>query len=139
MEERPNYYAVIPADVRYDKDLTDKAKLLFGEISALSNKNGYCFASNQYFAELYEVDKRTIVRILKQLEDKGYIEKSYTYRAGTKEILSRWLQICHHPMTKMSLPSDKNVLDNNTSNNTNEEIKEIYKEKIFEYEWLEEL
>lgn len=139
MEERPNYYAIIPADVRYDKDLTDKAKLLYGEISALSNKNGYCFASNKYFAELYQVDKTTISRLLKQLEDKGYIKKEFTYRAGTKEILNRYMQICTHPIAILQGGICKNAKDNNTSNNTNEEIKEIYKEKIFEYEWLEEL
>ena len=136
MEEKPNYYSIIPAEVRYDKDLSDKAKLLYGEISSLANKNGYCFASNQYFADLYEVDISTITRLLKQLENKGYIERKYTYKAGTKEILNRYMQICTHPIAILSRGICKNEQDNNTSINNIEELKEIYKEKIFEYDWL---
>lgn len=72
---RPGYYAIIPADVRYDDRITANAKLLYGEISALIGKDGYCFASNKYFAELYGFSPETIARLVSKLEDHGYIRR----------------------------------------------------------------
>ena len=46
IEQQANYYAVIPAPVRYNKKLKYPERLLYGEITALSNRYGYCFASN---------------------------------------------------------------------------------------------
>ena len=73
MKENPNYYAIIPATIRYDKDLKPNEKLLYSEITALANKTGVCFATNNYFAQLYNVDKLTVSRWLKNLKDKKYI------------------------------------------------------------------
>lgn len=72
--ERPSYYSIIPATVRYDKRLKAYERLMFSEITALSNKYGYCTASNSYFASLYEVDKTTISRWINHLKNLGYLK-----------------------------------------------------------------
>ena len=71
--ETPNYWAMIPAPVRYDPDLPASAKLLYAEISSLTNTTGYCFASNAYFQRLYGLSERTIQNLLKALQADGYI------------------------------------------------------------------
>lgn len=73
MKEQPNYYAIIPASVRYCKELSANEKLLYGEITALTNKEGYCWASNDYFANLYKVESRTVRRWLGNLELEKFI------------------------------------------------------------------
>lgn len=71
--ERPNYYAILPANVRYDKRLSANAKLLYCELSALANVKGYCYASNKYFSDLFSVDIRSVKNWLYNLKDYGYI------------------------------------------------------------------
>ena len=134
MNEKPNYYAIIPANVRYDNELKDKAKLLYGEITSLSTKEGYCYASNKYFANLYNVSTTTISLLIKNLVDKGYIESEIIYKEGTKEILKRYLKIIKDPYLKnLKYPIKENLKDNNTSNNNTSIKKEINKEKKNKY------
>lgn len=123
MKEKPNYYAIIPADVRYDNELKDKAKLLYGEITSLSDKYGYCYASNKYFAELYGVTVTTISLLIKNLVEKGYIESEIKYKEGSKEILNRYLKIIKGGYLNnfkegyLKKIKDNNININNTSNN----------------------
>ncbi len=72
-EMNKSYYAIIPANVRYDKTLTANAKLLYGEITALCNEKGYCWASNNYFAELYNCTPQAISKWINQLLKSGYV------------------------------------------------------------------
>ena len=74
-ENKIGYYAIIPANVRYDNELTEKARLLYGEITCLSNKEGYCFALNNYFAKLYKCSTRAIQNSISKLEQKGYVTR----------------------------------------------------------------
>lgn len=71
---KPGYWAVLPAQVRYDPELPASAKLLYAEISSLTDMAGYCFASNAYFMKLYGMSERTVQNLLKALKDRGYIQ-----------------------------------------------------------------
>ena len=86
MKDKPNYYAVLTANVRYDHELPPNAKLLYAEISALCNMNGKCTASTKYFADLYNVSKVSIQKWLKALEQKKYINRKVVYKNNSKEI-----------------------------------------------------
>ena len=122
--ERPSYYAIIPADVRYDKELTPNAKLLYGEITALCGKDGRCWAENRYFADLYGVSKTSISKWIKALSDKGYISCELVYKKGTKEIERRYIRIVSYPIEeKLSTPIEEKLKENNTRENN---IKRIY-------------
>lgn len=72
MMEKPSYYAVIPAPVRYS-GISPNAKLMFGEITCLCEAEGFCWASNGYLAKLYEAGERTVSRWLTELEKAGFI------------------------------------------------------------------
>ena len=82
------YYAVLPADVRYDRELRPNAKLLYGELTALCNQYGYCWAPNEYFAGLYGLAPETVSRLISQLERRGYIrcEMAATEKGAERRI-----------------------------------------------------
>ncbi|MCH1976429.1 helix-turn-helix domain-containing protein [Enterococcus hirae] len=118
-----SYYAIIPANVRYDDSLIPSAKLLYGEITALCNEKGYCWASNEYFANQYKVSKPTIQNWLKSLEEKGYIYREVKYKVGSKEIEARYIRILGGGHQEnlvgghQEIYQDNNTLFNNTNNN----------------------
>ena len=114
MKNKPNYYAVIPANVRYDKSITPNAKLLYAEITALCNLNGKCCASTNYFADLYEVSRVSIQKWLKLLEDKKYIIRTIIYKEGSKQIETRYITLVNNP-NKQKLTDNTNI--NITNNN----------------------
>jgi uncharacterized phage protein (TIGR02220 family) len=112
---KKGYYAIIPANVRYDENLNPNAKLLYGEITALCNEKGYCWAGNSYFANLYKKDKSTIARWIRELEDNGYITREVIYKEGSREIKSRYMQLCNGGIGKNApTPIGKSERDNNT-------------------------
>jgi hypothetical protein len=89
LREKPAYYAIVPAGVRYDKNICPNAKLLYCEITALSNKEGFCWASNQYFTDLYEVNERTVQNWLSALKEAGYISIELEFLPGSKQVSGR--------------------------------------------------
>ena len=127
--EKPGFWAVIPAAVRYDPTLPPSAKLLYAEISALTDKRGFCWASNEYFEQLYGLSERTIARLIRALETAGLVRiidgqggkarrKIY---AGVNPLGSEDADAYPDKnvgvtLTKMSGPPDKNVTHNSIEN-----------------------
>ena len=116
---KPNYYAILTSEVRYNQNLTPNAKLLYAEITALINMNGVCFASNNYFAKLYGKTKTTVSKWVSELAKEGFVEVSFTYKEGSKEIDNRYIKIIGGIDKEGSTPLVKNLKDNTTIVNTN--------------------
>ena len=119
MKEKPNYFAVLSAEVRYDNRLKANVKLLYAEITALCGMNAECFASNKYFSDLYGKSKTSISVWISELVKYGYIKVRYTYKEGTKEILNRYISILKGGIEeKLNHPYKKTSKSSNTSINT---------------------
>lgn len=140
-KDKPNYYAIIPANVRYDDNLKPMEKLLYGEISALSNKEGISWASNNYFAKLYKLTPQAISKYINNLKECGYITVDIIYKPNSKEIEKRIIGINNQliGINKRLIGvstydeggyqhtiKDNNTSINNTSNNINNTSSSSY-------------
>lgn len=140
MREKPSYFSILTADVRYDERLRANEKIMYAEITSLSNAYGYCSASNNYFADLYKVNKNTVSTWINNLKKYGYITVEIEYIEGTKQVNKRKIypnntyQLKERypinkkmdtpsikteipPQEKSGYPINKKVEENNTSNN----------------------
>lgn len=134
---KPSYYAIIPAEVRYNEQLSANEKLMYGEITALTQATGECWASNAYFGRIYNKDVRTIRRWVSHLSSLGYINIKLVYKPDSKEVDKRIITLG----TKLSLGSGqkcptgegKNVLDNSTSKNSTSIIDEWFEKVWVQY------
>ena len=123
MSEKPSYYSILTSEVRYDKRLSDSEKLLYAEITSLTQKNGECWAGNKYFSELYGVHEKTISKRISKLKKLKYIEVKMKYKTGTKQIEKRVIKIattyeqnCSEGMNDFATtPPHANATDNITS------------------------
>ena len=120
-DNKINYYAVIPATIRYSKDLKPAEKILYGEITALTNAKGYCYASNRYFANLYNVTLHTVSQWISHLEKLQFITIEMI-RDNNKVITERRIYINDIPyiqkntypyVLKSTYPMYKKVQENN--------------------------
>ena len=119
----------------FDKDIKAELGLLL-IISSLSAEQGYCFAKNSYFAELFEIDEVSVSRKIKKLEDKGYITIEYEKKGC--EIVNRKIRLTKlliHDKQKCQSTINKNVKDNNKIYNNIQNQNDIF----ITYDYCEKL
>ena len=133
-------YSICFNEWALDQDIKNELGLLL-IISSLTAEKGYCYAGNEYFSKLFNVEQETISRKIKKLEDKKYITIDYKKRGC--QILSREIRL-----TKISIDDyqkyqstiDEKVKEKNISiNNININKKENKKRKVFKKPSLEEI
>lgn len=124
---KPSYWAVLPAGIRYDPEITAGAKLLYAEISSLTDARGYCWASNGYFQKLYGISEPTVQRYLRALKAGGYIKiADGDGGQGRRKIFAGVNPLAENPLKNDGVTPSKmtpNPLKNDTRNK-----KEIKKE-----------
>ena len=141
-KDKPGYWGILPASVRYDDRLKPNAKIMYAEISALASKEGYCSASNNYFADLYGVAPETVSRWISQLDKCGHVS-ARIIRNELGQIVERMIfpvmntkEQIESLLTKKSIPYcqndqypiDEMIKGNNTSiNNTHTQERETEK------------
>lgn len=103
-----------------DKRIKNELNLLL-IISSLTAKEGYCYASNEYFAKIFNEHPVNISKKIKKLEKLGYIKIEYKRNGylvtGRKIRLAKMLTAVSKNANRSI---SKNAKENNTSiNNTN--------------------
>lgn len=123
-------YAICLNEWALDQEIKNELGLLL-IISSLTAEKGFCYASNQYFADRFDTNVDRISKRIKRLETKGYINIKYEKRGS--EIISREIRLSKMTFDQRQnclSTKDKNVEENNTSKNTTSiNNKEINKEK----------
>lgn len=102
---------------------------MYGEITALSNQKGYCYASNTYFSKLYDCTPQAISKWIKQLENAGHVRIEYV---GQQGIMQRRVSITvdryQHELRGVSTTVEgvsTTVEHNNTSSNNTSSNKRV--------------
>ena len=152
MADKPSFYSILTADVRYDERIGDFAKLLYSDLTARCNRKGYCWPTNEQLAEDHRKNARTIVRTLRELESAGYIATE-VIRDEKNMVVERriWLdanaraglEFLRKPHDKnVMTPPDKNVMtppDKNVKyikeNNINNPLTPMGESELFDEFW----
>jgi len=101
-----NYWVIIPPAIAGSDLISARAKYLFGRIYALSQKDGYCYASNDYLSVGTGLEVRTLQRVLLELKKAGFIDIE-VIRDEKKAIVGRHIVIGLPLMSNLTLPSVK--------------------------------
>lgn len=126
-------YGICLNEWLFNNDLKNELRLLL-YISSLTAQNGECYAGNQHFAKVFNERPETISSKVSKLKDMGLINIEYE-RKGTK-ITKRKIRLNSplfdgYDFSQRSI--NKNLKDNNTMINNNNNVNKDIVEKVVEY------
>lgn len=112
------YFSIIPGTVRNDPGLSATAKLFFGDIASMAQSDGYCYASNAYFASRFGLAERTVTRTIKLLEDRGHVKTRICRNRVTGQITGRRI----YPIFGAAVPEEEEIETSDIAENDGEDV-----------------
>ena len=109
----------IPKEIWLSKDLSTNEKILLAEIDSLGGSSDGCFASNQYFADFFDLSKDRISRLVSGLKNKGYITVELIYKEGTCEVDKRIIKLNPYSYFYQEVQNHQGGIGENTIDITN--------------------
>lgn len=124
----------LPASLLGDNKLTPLERLLLINILSLCKKQGYCWASNEYFCNFFDVTKPTISKSISSLSKYNYIELEYdNHEKNNSKRIIRISEVLKNKLTGIKENYNKGTKENfnqyNKSNyKKNNIINNIYRQ-----------
>lgn len=103
-----NYFAILPAEIRYHKELSFGEKILYAEITACADENEICTATNEHFSGAFDKSVKWVSNSLTSLKQYGCIDVSISKSKGN------FREIHLLPMEKIT-PVTENINDNHAT------------------------
>lgn len=72
-----SYDVVLPSQIIFNKNIEPSAIRLYAVLRGLTRICGYCFATNKYLGDSLDISEATVKRLLKSLNDEGFIETTF--------------------------------------------------------------
>ena len=110
----------IPAEILFNKDLSDKEKIILSMVLYLSEEKGSCFASNKYIASIVNVTPERVSKIISSLKDKEYVKVKLKYKTDSKEIEERQITPIVENIDRHSQKLQEGKGNNNYSDSENQ-------------------
>jgi len=91
--EQQNFWYIIPSRLVESGD--HMKALLYGLISSLTNKEGFCWATNQFMADkLGMKSDKSVSRRIQELEKEGWINVEIDKPSGNKRYINLCINVC---------------------------------------------
>jgi len=87
------YFGYIPSYIRHNTDLLPMVKLIYAEITATMEQDGYCKKSNSYFMKVLGISRTTISRAITTLRESNLIYIVIEQEKATNRFINRFITL----------------------------------------------
>ena len=127
---------LIPISVLSDRRISSLEKLLLVHIISLCKKNGYCWATNKYFMNIYGYSKQTISKSINHLASLNYINlKNNKKNNNSFKRIITLSKVLNKSLNSIKENNNTSIQSKFKYNNKNNIDKKYYKDSFGNEYW----